>query len=112
MNSDPEQIAELKRQCSLVLELADEEVHTRFQCAKDGYAGDRAPEEARQLEVDVESVRGLVIAIPNMVLLLGRAVSDWPQFQDDSDGDWRCRVPLRRLDPDPSAYLGGDEGSG
>ena len=99
---DHRRLDELRRQCDLVLDLADEEVHTRYQCAKDGQAGNEGQQEARDCEADVDSARPYIKALPEMLKLLSQSVTDWPQFDCDEDvsgadlvdwfGQWRQSV--------------------
>lgn len=94
--------SELQRQCGLVLDLADEEVHTRYQCARDGQTNDPGMQEARDLEADVKIARPYIKATPAMLDLLSQAICDWPQFEGDAEvcggdlvewfAEWRQRV--------------------
>jgi hypothetical protein len=96
---NPAQLAELRRQCGLVLDLADEEVQTRHRCAKDGHGEEQ---EVRDLEADVAAVQPCIQSLPAILRLLSQAVTDWPQFDGDEDvsgadlvdwfGQWRDNV--------------------
>lgn len=119
---EPEQIElapllvkdELTRCCGLVLDLADEEVHTRYQCARSSYSCKDEVKDAQQLEADVNAARPRIEQMPQMLGLLSQAVHDWPQFDSDDEvrgtdlvdwfGQWRdqARALLALMSVDQS----------